>query len=292
MCALKTDSSSTCISSAASLEIKINCKYFYFISESCFPIEVCPTGQDRENPLRVSKRLLRAWFDKSAIDECWQALFTINLDERDDTDPSMPSLPSANLKRIFDVVRILHACNPKSRMGSIKLTSARRILRSQRAAARARMKSRSDRKGGSHSQQRPSSSQSVQLQQTIRLIDELQSRRVRSLVTLSVLAVRDAIAGPIELHLHSLLAGQPSQQQHILRQQIQLDEILCENALDGFEEAFASAEALQSKLTKIVSSAIGRQFYPVEDYFLRDNGQDSFNDDDDPQPPSANVTPF
>ena len=273
---------------------KGNCGYCKFSSESSISLEVCPIGRDRVDPLRVSKRLLRALFDKSAIDECWEALWRVNLDETADTDPSIPSLvTSANLKRIRDAVRVLHACNPISRMGAINLASAGRILRSVRVADPCKRQVGSGKRPGPHSQQRPVSSQSVQLEQTIQLIDELKSLQVPSLVQLSVCAVRDAIAGPIELHLHSLLAGQPPQQQQILRSQIQLDAILCENALDGVEEAFASAEALQSKLTHMphfarvhspspVSHVVHREFFNfLEDFFLGGFARNTSDDDSD-----------
>ena len=126
----------------------------------------------------------------------------------------------------------------------------------------------SGKKPGPHSPQHQASSQSIELEKPIRLIDELQSHRVPSLVHLSVCAVRDAIAGPIDLNLHSLLVGRPSQQERILRSQILLDEILCENALDGVEEAFDSAEAFQSKLSNF------SQMIPPHNYFDDDSDDD------------------
>ena len=243
----------------------------------------------------MSKRLLHAWFDKYAIVvECWEALWRVNLDATGDTDPSLPSLvTSANLKIISDSVRVLSACNPTSRMGAVNLPSAGRILRSVRVTDPGNRQVGSDKKAGPHSQQRPSSSQSVQLEETILLIDELKSLQVASLLQLSVSAVRDAIAGPIELNVHSLLAGKPSKQQKILRRQILLDEILCENALDGVEEAFASAEALQSKLTHMphftrvhspspVSQVVHHEFFNfLEDFFLGGFARNTSDDDSD-----------
>ena len=246
---------------------------------------MCPIGGDNADPLRVSKRLLRTLFDKSAIDECWEALRRFNLDATARTDPSIPSLlTSANLKRISAAVRVLHACHPRSRIGAINLASAGRILRSVRVAGPGTRQVGSGKKAGPHSLQRPASSQSVQLEQTIRLIDELQSHRVPSLVQLSVLAVRDAIEGPIELNVHSLLARLPSQQQRILRSQILLDEILCENALEGVEEAFASADELQLQLSH-VSPLVHPQFLPfLEKFFTGSFAHNWFDDDYDDDP--------
>ena len=146
---------------------------------------------------------------------------------------------------------ILYACNPKVHMGPILVASPGEAEPSQGTSdpdivgIRAGIK-----RVWSQAQPLPPTSQCLQLEHKIQQMQLLQTNRVASLVQLSVRAVRDTLAGTIELNVQSLLHDHPPQQQRILRTQIMLDDILGVNALQGVEEAFTTAEALEQKLGK------------------------------------------
>ena len=139
--------------------------------------------------------------------------------------------------------------------------------------------------GGSGGMQASSQSKppSTSLKQTLQQINKLQTTRVPPLVQLSVCAVRNALAGPIELNVDALLRCNASPQQRpILRRQILLEDILCANALQGVDDAFASVDALDATLSKVAQSKDRRgapsDFFPV---FLLGMPQDA-SDEDDP----------
>ena len=209
-------------------------------------------GESRADALRVSKRLLHAWFDPPAIEKCWEALKGLRLDEMPDTGPPLPSfVTSANLTGISDAMSILSACNPKVHIGPILVAFPRVGLSSHATSDPDAIGIRACRKRvWSQAQPLPSTAQPLQLEHKIQRMELLQTHRVASLVELSVRAVRDALAGTIELNVQSLLHDHPPQKQHILRAQIMLDDILGVNKLQGVEEAFATAEALEKKLGK------------------------------------------
>ena len=160
---------------------------------------------------------------------------------------------------------ILYACNPKVHMGPILVASPGAGQTSQGTSDRDISGIRAVRKRvWSQAQPLPSTAQPLQLEHKIRKMQLLQSHRVESLVQLSVRAVRGALAGTIELNVQSLLHDHPPQQQHILRAQIMLDDILCVNKLQGVEEAFATAEALEKKLSKERALIRQRLFHMTE----------------------------
>ena len=192
-------------------------------------------------PLRVSKRLLRAWFDQPAIEGCWEALFRNN-------EYQIANLDSiSNFKKISDAVQILHACHPPSIVGMSTMSSLKSILLPKQEVSQNSVEIGSSRKD-ELTQLCPSPISPRE--QTVQLLDHLQSKQVPSLVQLSVTELRNALAGQIELNVHSLLKDLAPELQRILGSQILLEGILCVNALVDVEETFASMEALDSSLKK------------------------------------------
>ena len=231
----------------------------YYFPRSIFEKELTTNKRDAEDHFRVTKRLLRSWFDKDAIDSCWDML-SEEIDKILSLDLSSPLLSGDHIEKLGEALCILHACGHTPSTGttlsSVASTLGLVLGFVNKALSRFAL---GQIPGIQHSVVHQLSTILIPLQELIQLIENLQSQQVPTLLQLSMYVVRDAIAGHIQQNVENLVAKQAPQWQHLLRNQILLEETKGANALNGLEEALSSVDTLEAHLPKECTS-------PTNDY--------------------------
>ena len=177
-------------------------------------------------------------------------------------DPEFARLGDcAIIESLSDAMRILHACNPNSPVVAITLASLGEFLRQKRGSpgrepmretpGQLDMPSACETIWQMRACQGRYYSPSQRLEQTIKLLDHLQSTRLPTLVQLSVYVVRDVLAGPIEVNVDALLKWELDEEKRCqLRSRILLEDILCSNSVRRVQEADESVDDLFSATSR------------------------------------------
>ena len=236
---------------------------YFFFSEISFPRELNYFKRECIDQFRVSKRLLLAWFDPPAIDACWRVLAS-RIEATNDLESSLSIFNRVAIRKgISEAVRILHPTNRSSYFGGITMNFAERVLQALLVSDNCEDGLGLDRLFSDNSDDRDghdtvrglcnsldpkSPSVTFQVEDTMQPIHQLQRNQVLPLCQLSVCALREALFGPIEMKVDALLRSHPRPQQLIFRSQILLEDILCENALQGVANVLSSIENLAAVL--------------------------------------------
>ena len=187
-------------------------------------------------------------------------MLTEEIDKILSEDLSSPLLSGGDITQLCEALSILHACGQTSHMGTTLSSIASTLCSLLGIVNR-------DLSGfalgqipvAHHSLFNRLSTILTPLQELIQVIENFQSQQVPTLVQLSVRAVRFALAGPIQQNLENLLAKQAPQWQHLLHNQIHLEETMGSNSLDGLEDALSSVATLDVHLSRECTS-------PTDDY--------------------------